>query len=224
MTHSTEPKSPIAKRLIVASLGAAALLVTFVLPAEYGVDPTGVGELTGVKALSERAAPAKAGTNFGQDLRFNIEPYDLEAEQINQSIRGLLSLEDKPFKTETIVIELEDFGEMEHKFILKQDAALQYSWKVLDAKGDGVFYEFHGHPSSDDAPNYPDGFEQAYSKGEGSGQNGAFVAPFPGYHGWYFMNLEEGPIKIELTVSGYYDEHKEMYRAIDGKVVNNVEF
>ena len=38
------------------------------------------------------------------------------------------------------------------------------------------------------------------------------------------MNLEEGPIKIEITVSGYYDEHKEMHRAVDGVVTNKVEF
>jgi hypothetical protein len=38
------------------------------------------------------------------------------------------------------------------------------------------------------------------------------------------MNLEEGPIKIEVTVSGFYDEHKEMHRAVDGKVINTVAF
>ena len=56
------------------------------------------------------------------------------------------------------------------------------------------------------------------------GQSGAFTVAFPGYHGWYFMNLEEGPIKIELTASGYYTAHKEMYRAVDGGVLMNVEF
>ena len=65
---------------------------------------------------------------------------------------------------------------------------------------------------------------QAYSKGEGTGQSGTFTSPFPGYHGWYFMNLEVGPVQIELKVSGYYSEHKEMYRAIDGEVITNVDF
>ena len=221
---NVEPTTNIAKRLIVASVGAAALLVAFVLPAEHGIDPTGIGELTGVKMLSEKVTPAKAGSDFGQILNFNIAKYDLEAEVINQSISGLLQLQDKVFKSETFVIDLEDFGEMEHKFIMKKASALLYSWKVLDAKGDGVFYEFHGHPSTADAPNYPEGFEQAYSKGEGTGQSGSFIAPFPGYHGWFFMNLEEGPIKIEVTVSGFYDEHKEMHRAVDGKVINTVAF
>jgi hypothetical protein len=107
---------------------------------------------------------------------------------------------------------------------MKQDETLLYSWRVLNASGQGVYYDFHGHPSSADAPNYPAGFEQAYSKGEGMGQNGSFTAPFPGYHGFYFMNLEEGPIQVELTISGFFEEHKEMYRAVDGQVLSKVDF
>ncbi len=223
MAHTEKSKPSTATKLGIVTVAAGALLVAFVLPAEYGIDPTGIGKLTGITALSGPAVPG-AGEDFGQTLNFNVEEYDVAAEEINQSIRGLIDLQDAPFKSETILLEIDDFGELEHKFIMDQDATLVYSWKVLDAQGDGVFYEFHGHPSSADAPNYPEGFEQAYSKGEGTGQNGSFTTPFPGYHGWYFMNLEEGPIQIELTVSGYYDEHKEMYRAVDGEVINNVEF
>lgn len=212
------------KKLALATAGAGVLLVTVVLPAEYGVDPTGLGKLAGLTGLSGMVAPASAGTDYGQTLIFNVEEYDLEAEEINQSIRGMLKLEEMPFKQETIILEIEDIGEIEHKFVMEADSTLLYSWKVLDGGGDGVFYEFHGHPSSADAPNYPDGFEMGYSISEGSAQSGAFTAAFPGYHGWYFMNLEEGPIKIELTVSGYYSEHKEMYRAVNGEVITSVEF
>jgi hypothetical protein len=209
-------------KLGLAAAGAAVLLIAVILPAEYGIDPTGFGRLAGISSLSEKApAPAR---DFGQTMVFNIEEYDPTAEQIEQSIRGLIHLEEKPFLTETIDLKIEDFGEIEHKFIMPADTTLLYSWEVLDAKGDGVYFEFHGHPSSADAPNYPEGFEQAYSKGEGTTQSGSFTTPFPGYHGWYLMNLEEGPITIRLQVSGYWQEHKEMYRAVDGKVLKVVEF
>jgi hypothetical protein len=210
-------------KLAAATVGAGAVLTFFVLPAEYGIDPTGVGKAMGITALSGFATPA-AAQDFGQTLAFNVENYDVDAEVINQSIRGLLNLQDAPFKSETFTIDIEDLGEVEHKFIMKQDETLLYSWRILKASGQGVYYDFHGHPSSADAPNYPDGFEQAYSKGEGKAQSGAFTAPFPGYHGFYFMNLEEGPIQIELTVSGYFDTHKEMYRAVEGQVINKVDF
>ncbi|ASJ72617.1 hypothetical protein [Granulosicoccus antarcticus] len=223
MSKSSQRKKSNGPKLVMAAAAAGALLVMFVLPAEHGVDLTGFGKLTGINALASTTVE-KAGTDFGQNLSFNVEEYDLEAEEINRSIRGMLKLEDAPFMSETIVLEIDDLGEIEHKFIIPENSTLVYSWKLLNPEGDGVFYEFHGHPSTADASNYPDGFEMAYSKGEGRGQNGSFTAAFPGYHGWYFMNLEEGPIQIELTVSGYYSEHKEMYRAVDGKVINNVEF
>lgn len=224
MTNS--PKSPrtLGRKLAYAACGAGALLAVFVLPAEYGIDPTGLGEMIGVKALSGPVTPTAAQTDFGQSMTFNVEDYDVDAEMLNQSIRGLLNLSDTTFMSETIILEIEDLGEMEHKFVMQQDQTLLYSWRILNATGEGVYYEFHGHPSSEDAPNYPDGFEQAYSRGEGMGQSGAFTAPFPGYHGWYFMNLEEGPIQIELTISGYFSEHKEMYRAVNGQVISSVEF
>lgn len=209
-------------KLGVSAIGAVILLVAVVLPAEYGVDPTGIGRLTGISALSE-TTPA-AGRDFGQAMEFNIAEYDLTAERIEQSIQGLIKLEDSPFRTETIDLKIEDFGEIEHKFIMPADTTFVYSWEVLEAKGEGVYFEFHGHPSSADAPNYPPEFEQAYSKGEGTSQSGTFTAPFPGYHGWYLMNLEEGPITVRLKVSGYWQEHKEMYRAVDGKVLKAVEF
>ncbi|MGO4908352.1 hypothetical protein ACEN2J_08480 [Pseudorhodobacter sp. W20_MBD10_FR17] len=223
MEDSTKNPRRLGLKLAGAAVGAGALLTFFVLPAEYGIDPTGGGRAMGITALSGLVSPA-AAADFGQNLSFNIEKYDLDAAVLNQSIRGLLNLQDAPFKSETITIDIEDLGEVEHKFIMKQDETLLYSWRVLNATGQGVYYDFHGHPSSADAPSYPAGFEQAYSKGEGVGQSGAFTAPFPGYHGFYFMNLEEGPIQIELTISGFFEEHKEMYRAVDGQVITKVAF
>ncbi len=88
--------------------GAAVLLIAVILPAEYGIDPTGFGRLAGISSLSEKApAPAR---DFGQTMVFNIEEYDPTAEQIEQSIRGLIHLEEKPFLTETIDLKIEDFG------------------------------------------------------------------------------------------------------------------
>ena len=211
------------KQLIATTVVASAFLVGFVLPAEYGIDITGLGEATGLNALASTTVDRK-GTDFGQTLSFNIEEYDLEAETLNQPIRGLLELHDAPFMSETITLDIEDIGEIEHKFIMPENSTFVYSWKLLNPKGEGVYFEFHGHPSTEDAVNYPEDFEQAYSKGEGTGQNGTFTSPFPGYHGWYFMNLEIGPVQIELNVSGYYTEHKEMYRAIEGEVITNVDF
>src|SRR5690606_41826300 len=50
---------PTGKRLVlsaaIAAVAAAVALVAFVLPAEYGIDPLGIGRALGLTALSEPA-------------------------------------------------------------------------------------------------------------------------------------------------------------------------
>lgn len=225
-------------KIILTTLAAGAILVVAILPAEYGIDPTGLGSTLGLvemgkaemgkaeQSVSEHTQQESAARFNTQDLTlsFNIGDYDPTAERINESVQGLIHLEDTPFKSETFDIDIEDYGEIEHKFIMPADSTFVYSWKVLNPKGEGVYYDFHGHPSSQDAMQYPNGFEMAYSRGEGIKQSGAFTTPFAGYHGFYFMNIEEGPITVRVTISGYWKEHKEMFRAIDGKVITKVPF
>ncbi|CTQ51285.1 hypothetical protein [Jannaschia donghaensis] len=209
------------RKLIMGAMVGGALLIGAVLPAEYGIDPTGLGSKLGLTALAQ---DTPEGAPFEGALEFNIGDYDPTADLINTSVQGLIHLEDAPFRSKVIDIEIEDFGEVEYKFVLPADTTLVYSWEVLNAVGDGVYYDFHGHPSSEDAANYPEGFEMAYSRGEGLAQHGSFTAPFPGYHGFYFMNIEEGPITVRLKVSGYWEEHKEMYRAVQDNVILNEDF
>jgi hypothetical protein len=38
------------------------------------------------------------------------------------------------------------------------------------------------------------------------------VAPFTGEHGWYWLNVSEGPITIKLTVTGYFTQLKDYGR------------
>ncbi|MBU2936793.1 MULTISPECIES: hypothetical protein [Pacificibacter] len=208
-------------KLTLGAFAGGALLVIAVLPAEYGIDPTGLGETFGLDALSTKPITI---AQFDGDLSFNVGDYDPTAERIDQSVQGLIHLEDAPFHSEVIDIQIEDYGEVEYKFVMPADTTFVYSWQVLEAQGDGVYYDFHGHPSSEDAVNFPEGFEMAYAKGEGLTQSGSFTAPFAGYHGFYFMNIEEGPITVRLNISGYWDESKEMYRAIQGEVVTNEAF
>ncbi len=53
----TYPEIPSARRLLrstaVAAVAALLILVTVVLPAEYGIDPTGVGRVLGLTRMGE---------------------------------------------------------------------------------------------------------------------------------------------------------------------------
>ena len=80
----------LARRLPAAVLLAAAVLLGFVLPAEYDVDPLGVGAAIGIKGMSGYAAQALTpaqGALRRDEKRFYLEPfqsveykYTLEAE------------------------------------------------------------------------------------------------------------------------------------------------
>lgn len=45
--------SKLIKSTILAALGAGVLLVTVVMPSEYGIDPTGVGKMLGLTDMGE---------------------------------------------------------------------------------------------------------------------------------------------------------------------------
>ena len=36
--------------------------------------------------------------------------------------------------------------------------------------------------------------------------HGSLVAPFDGEHGWYWLNYNDFPVTITLTVTGFFDD------------------
>ena len=200
------------KKLIIyfgiAYLSAAILLVAAVLPAEYGIDPFGFGKLTGINKLNEKKAQNAEGVLSTRD----------------KITEGIAFAQEQPFKTKTIHIDIEDLGELEHKLIMKQGETIVFSWQVEgDTPNGGVYFDLHGHPPTANTK-FPQGFAQSFIKGEQSSGHGAFTAPFDGYFGWFFLNIEERPIAINIEVSGYWDKDIELYRAVNGNVINKVEY
>jgi hypothetical protein len=100
--------------------------------------------------------------------------------------------------TQTIVVELELDVAIEYKALMQQGDSLSYSWKT---DGGEVYTDFHAH---DDAFG-PDFFTR-YTETEGTSHSGSIIAGYTGQHGWYWLNLSDGPLTITLEVSGFYDE------------------
>jgi hypothetical protein len=101
--------------LVVASL----LLVAFVLPAEYGIDPLGTGRALGLLDL------------FGAKEEDSAPP---EAPPSDPPPRV--------YKTESTSFTLRPSQAFEYKYRLEKDRGMVYAWKAT-AK---VKYEFHGEP------------------------------------------------------------------------------
>ena len=174
------------QRILVAAgaalLGAGLILVMFVLPAEYAIDPLGTGARTGlldlglvgqqVEALSSTAAAGSGTTTV-------VVP------------------QDKAFKQETVEFKVGPREGMEYKYRLDKGEALLYSWKTTGP----VNYEFHAEP--DGAPR---GYAQTYEKVDNKSEaSGTLTAPFPGIHGWYWENTTDQEITVTLTSAGYYN-------------------
>jgi len=174
-------------RVAIAALVGAVLTVCVIMPAEYRKDPTGFGKLTGLIALStptvakpaEPAADGKSTTTPA--LTTNAWFYPTE------------------YRTDTVKIPLGPDGELEYKVYMKAGESMVYSWAVDRGT---VYYDFHGDP------NDPKRSQRYREEQENTKSNGAFVAPFEGIHGWFFLNLTGEKQVITLKMSGFYQLHK----------------
>ena len=176
-----------ARQRLAAAAGAALLvaglvLVMFVLPAEYGVDPLGVGARVGLVELGA----------VGKQVDALNESATTGAGQAT-----LIVPQERAFKSETVEFKVGPREGMEYKYRLDKGEALLFSWKTTGP----VAYEFHAEP--DGAPR---GYAQTYEKGDGKSEaSGTLTAPFPGIHGWYWENKTDKEITVTLTSSGFYN-------------------
>ena len=202
MSESSQPASN--RRLVVSVLVAAAagvaLLVTVVLPAEYGVDPLGIGGLLGLDAMNAQPTRTIEITDVigGNEQVAEVEipdfgdPVPLPNPAVHQD-------EAAPSTSRTMQIPIGPEQETEIKAVLAEGKVILYSWEV--DRGD-IYSDFHGHN-----PEFgPDFWVRYEEHQEGSGNDGSLVAPFAGEHGWYWLNYNEYPVVVTLTVDGYFDE------------------
>lgn len=105
------------------------------------------------------------------------------------------------FRTDTIDIPLDAYGELEYKLGIEAGNAIVYEWNVLGIEDPNLLYsEFHGHTEPVDNV----GDLMFYRKADGDSEQGSLVAPFSGIHGWYLVNGSEAPIVVRLEVAGFY--------------------
>jgi hypothetical protein len=165
-----------------AMLVAGAILVTVVLPAEYGIDPTGIGVRLGL----HRPAPAEEVLAGSADA------------VATSSADGALVRRDTPFRTDEMTVTLKSGEGAEIKAVMARGDRMVFSWT---ATGAGVDVDMHG----DDGR--AEGFSTSYWKDEWqTSGHGAFEAGFAGNHGWFWQNLNDDPVTISVKVSGYYQK------------------
>lgn len=177
----------------LAAGAAATLLATVVLPSEYGIDPTGIGNVLGLTQmgkiktqLAEEAAAAEA-----KDATAAAQPA-----VTNASAAAVAS--DGKLQTGEVTLTLQpDQGE-EVKATMIAGGEIDYSWSTDGAK---VNFELHGEQKGAASGDYT-----SYEKGTSAGESGKFRAPFDGTHGWFWRNRTNKPLTITVKATGSFQK------------------
>jgi hypothetical protein len=216
MSYSSAPNAvdlpssqQLRKSTITAAIVAAVLLVTVVLPAEYSVDPTGIGKVLGLKKMGEiktelakeaeadRVAAAQASQVVTPDEQAAVAVPTASATvatsaQVAEDANAVNWRDEKSFVLKP--------GEgVEIKLKMNKGDLANFQWR---AQGGVVNYDTHG-----DAP----GQSISYEKGRGvASADGNITAAFDGNHGWFWRNRESQPVTVTLRTKGAYTSIKRM--------------
>lgn len=164
------------KASVAALLLAGVTFVSFILPAEYNIDPTGLGQKLGLTVLAEAAVAAP------------IAP---------QSKTSSIASKTNSVASEHVIeITVPANQGIEYKLQMNQHDKLTYEWLT---DGDPLYFDLHGEPEGDTS-----GYFESYAIATLGTMKGSFIAPFDGSHGWYWKNTSAKAVAIQLILNGHY--------------------
>lgn len=202
---------------ILAAAAAAILLITVILPAEYGIDPTGIGRTLGLTEMGEiktqlaeeaeadRAADRQRVAPPASSPPVMPSPSDERSSLLNILMAPLViqpaSAQTAPTpRTDEMTVTLEPGEGAEIKLEMKKGAKAAFSWIAV---GGTVNHDTHGEPNDASLSTH------SYKKGRGvAGDEGELEAVFDGQHGWFWRNRTRGPVTVTLRASGNYQNIK----------------
>ena len=161
----------------LAALGVAGVvLVSAVLPAEYDIDPLGIGEVLGLRVLS----------NPG-DGTIAVRPDGITAHGSS-------------YRTDHRTFEIAPGSFVEYKYRLEEGRSMVYSWSA------SYWVRSEMHSEADGSEIVPT-FEVEERT---LARQGSYVAPFPGIHGWYWLNETDDTVTVTLDASGFFSTSVEL--------------
>lgn len=192
--HAELPStSKLIKSTIIAIIAAAVILVTLVLPAEYGIDPTGVGKLTGLQRMGE------IKTALAEELEESESQATASLKADDSIAIEAMPIDSSSMRTDEKSVVLKPNENIEIKLAMNKGDKVDFTWSTDIGQ---AFYDLHADSSE---VNY-----HIYEKGTESTKSGILEAAFTGNHGWYWKNRTEQAITITLRTKGIYQDIKIM--------------
>lgn len=170
-----------------ALVAAAAVLTLFVLPAEYGVDPTGVGTALGLTGMVA-GEKAETTTAAAEEAAPGATALPTKASIVRST----------PWRQDDMTITLPPHSGQEVKAYMKQGDGFVFTWTATGP----VKAEMHGEKANAAEGEFTDYWKElALTSGQGD-----FTAPFDGTHGWYFRNKGDAPVTVTVKTVGFYKD------------------
>jgi len=207
--YPSENELPTTKQLLVSTLiafiTAAVILLTTILPAEYGIDPTGIGKRLNLTQMGEikvqlaEEAKEEAKEETGKEVKLELGASEKAAPEPVAEVKPVVQVQAQQVNTvpeESITVTLSPGEAAEVKVAMDQSATVSYFWNVN--KGH-VNFDTHGDNSGIKYHNYNKGKAVTEDKGE-------IVAAFDGKHGWFWRNRSSETVTVSLTVTGEFTD------------------
>jgi len=121
LIHSVQSLATLLKVGVLSAVFAAFILVSIVLPAEYGIDPMGIGAALGLSPLAS-------------------------SETVPESDEPSTTLLETGYQEDSVDIHVPAGKGLEYKFHLVKGNAMRYDWS--SSEGD-IYFDFHGEPDGD---------------------------------------------------------------------------
>lgn len=211
MFQSQAPKVddlPTSRQLIRSTLLALAiaslLLVTVVLPAEYGVDPTGVGGVLGLtemgrikQSLAAEIAAEQEAMQEATGPAMQPVSQATPAEPANAPAKGDASAATSETRADEIRLTLQPDEGVEVKVTLREGEAVEYEWS---SNGGKLNFDTHADSKALEIKYH------GYGKGSSEKAEGELVAAFDGNHGWFWRNRTGEPLELKVELEGPYTD------------------
>lgn len=120
LEHTIQSVRTLAKASAFATLFGALVLTVAILPAEYNIDPTGIGASMGLTHLANASAASQA--------------------------RAANSAATVEYQEDHVEITVPAGKDLEYKFSALKGDDIRYSWQ---STGGELFFDFHGEPKGD---------------------------------------------------------------------------
>jgi len=209
MTTNNQPnlnKGQLLKSLVIALIIGAIVLLTAVLPAEYGLDPLGAGKFFGFAKLYQGNKQTENNETYS---RLNFKKIKMEKIGSPVSTPKPSEADNPPPETQyreredTIKVVVPAETGIEYKFKSLKYGSTKYEW----ATDKGIVYiDFHGEVKQENPPKNV--FYESYTLAYSNNMAGTLTAPFEGKHGWYFRNETSEDIIITIRLNGQYELFK----------------